>query len=151
MQPDIIISNSCAILSRTQLYVTLIASIVVLVILGLLSVVITGIELVGLMKIAVLFFAAVCLAAVAAMTFVIMAFRRGRGRSYWISMALGIMLIALSGLAALFCYAIGGKWVGIITDSIFIRVNPVQRIVGKCIITLWYTVLVLVGDLIVNR
>ncbi|MBD3285915.1 hypothetical protein GF359_05500 [candidate division WOR-3 bacterium] len=108
----IMINNSCAIFSRAQLLVTIVISVLVFAGLGVLSVVTAGIELTGLMKAAVLFFSAVCLAAVAAMTFVIMAFRRGRGRTYWISMATGIMLIALSGLGALFCYAIGGKWVG---------------------------------------
>lgn len=109
----LLIRNSYAILSRAQLLVSSVVSFVILLVLGFLAFSrITGIQLEGVMKIVTLFFTAVCLAVVVATSFVMMAFGRGRARAYWISLALGIMLIALSGLAALFCYATGGKWVG---------------------------------------
>ncbi|MBN2250690.1 MAG: hypothetical protein JW724_01270 [Candidatus Altiarchaeota archaeon] len=108
----LLVKNSYLILSKAQLYITGGVALAVLVILGTFLFFIADIDLEGYMKIASLFFAAVCLVVVSATSFVIMAFGKGKARSYWISMALGIMLIALSGLCALFCYAIDGKWVG---------------------------------------
>ena len=106
--------NSYPILSRTQLLLAILIPIGVFVILGVLSFSrIPAIKLYGFVKIIALFFAAVCLGIVAVTTFIMMAFGRGKGRAYWLNIATGIMLSGLSGLAAIFCYAVGGKWVGL--------------------------------------
>jgi len=110
----VLIVNTYAILSRTQLLASVLISVGVLLVFGVLFLTsVVDIRLTGVMKVAAIFLSAVCLGALVGTAFVVMAFGRGLGRAYWLHLALGFMLVALSGLAAFFCYAVGGRWVGL--------------------------------------
>jgi hypothetical protein len=110
----LLIRNSYAILSRRQLLISLIISGAILVVFGVIIFTpITGIQLSGVVKVAAIYFSLICLLGLVGTLFTIMAFGKGRGRDYLINLILGLMFIAISGLAVFFCYATGGNWVGL--------------------------------------
>jgi len=106
----ILVKNTYAILTRIQRLLTAIISVIVFAMFGLFFFLpVTGIELDGVMKGAACFFSVVCLVAFVGTGFVMMAFGRGRGSSYWRSLTLGLMVTALSGLAVFFLFVVSDK------------------------------------------
>jgi len=111
----ILIRNSYRIMSRTQLIVTVIISLVILgAFVALFFTKLLGIELGGVVKIASLFLALVCIFASVGMVFAITAFGKGRGGNFWRDLSVGILLIAVSGLGFFFCLALKADlWKGL--------------------------------------
>ncbi|MBN2250691.1 MAG: hypothetical protein JW724_01275 [Candidatus Altiarchaeota archaeon] len=110
----VLIRNSYAILSRVQLLTIIGISLALLVFAGVFFILtITGTHLQGVVRGIVIFFSVVCLLCFVGTSFAIMAFGRGRGSSYWRSMSLGIMILAISGLAVFYIYTVEPRWVGL--------------------------------------
>jgi len=110
----ILILNSYRILTGKQLIITFAVAALIFVGCGLVFFkAVSGSQLEGPIKIAAIFFSTVCFLSLVGLTFAVMAFGRGRGRHYWVNMTIGLMVIALSGLAVFFCYGTNGKWVGL--------------------------------------
>ncbi|MBD3285025.1 hypothetical protein GF359_01495 [candidate division WOR-3 bacterium] len=111
----ILIRNSYWILSRTELIVTSVVSILILA--GMILFVflpITSIELSGIMKVVTGVFSLVCVLAFTGTVFAIIAFGRGRGARYWRSLTVGIMFLSFSGLLSIFTIATDNSdWMGL--------------------------------------
>lgn len=110
----ILIRSSYSILSRTQLVVISLVSIMLLAAtMVFFYLPITVINLDGAIKGMVHFFSLVCVMSFVGTIFVIMAFGRGRGRGFLRNLVLGIMFLGVSGLGVLFFFSVAERWAGI--------------------------------------
>ncbi|MBD3285914.1 hypothetical protein GF359_05495 [candidate division WOR-3 bacterium] len=111
----ILIRNSYLIMSRSQLLTTVIISLLVLgSFIALFFTSLLGIELSGVVKIASLFLAVVCIFSSVGMVFALIAFGKGRGGVFWRDLSLGILFLAVSGLGFFLCLAFkADHWKGL--------------------------------------